>query len=47
MFGLIRLVIACLIAFVAGVMFERHNQSEACAQDGGTWTSAAYCVRGE
>ena len=35
MFGLIRLVILCAVAFVAGVLYERHNVNQACdALDG-------------
>ena len=30
MFGLIRLPILLLIAFIVGVFFERNNQREAC-----------------
>lgn len=35
MFGLIRLVILCAIAFIAGVLYERYNIKQACdALDG-------------
>lgn len=35
MFGLIRLVILCAVAFVAGVLYERNNTRQACdALDG-------------
>lgn len=35
MFGLIRLVILCAVAFVAGVLYERHNVTQVCtARDG-------------
>ena len=34
MFGLIRLPILLLIAFIVGVFFERSNQREACAARG-------------
>ena len=34
MFGLIRLPILLLIAFIVGVFFERSNQREACAAQG-------------
>ncbi|WP_298937142.1 hypothetical protein [uncultured Ruegeria sp.] len=34
MFGLIRLPILLLIAFIVGVFFERSNQREACAERG-------------
>jgi len=45
MFGLIRLPILLLIAFIVGVFFERNNQREACAalgqwQDGICVTTA-------
>lgn len=39
MFGIVRLVILCLIAFVAGVLFERQAQAERCLAAGGLWTS--------
>ncbi len=35
MFGLIRTVILVLVAFVAGLLFERSQASEACAAAGG------------
>ncbi|WP_193743435.1 hypothetical protein [Tateyamaria sp. ANG-S1] len=35
MFGLIRTAILILIAFVAGLLFERSQASEACAAQGG------------
>ncbi|WP_200876078.1 hypothetical protein [Ruegeria halocynthiae] len=34
MFGLIRLPILLMIAFIVGVFFERSNQREACAEHG-------------
>ncbi len=34
MFGLIRLPVLLLIAFIAGVFFERNNQREACLPSG-------------
>lgn len=39
MFGLVRLVILCLIAFVAGVLFERQAQTKRCAEAGGVWNN--------
>ncbi len=36
MFGLIRSTILVLIAFVAGLMFERSNAGETCRAAGGT-----------
>ena len=41
MFGLIRLVILCAIAFVAGVLFERNNFRAECAEIG-EW-DAGFC----
>ncbi|WP_299702042.1 hypothetical protein [uncultured Tateyamaria sp.] len=35
MFGLIRTPILILIAFVAGLMFERSKAAEACTDQGG------------
>ena len=35
MFGLIRTAILVLIAFVAGLFFERNQAGEACASEGG------------
>jgi len=43
MFGLFRTLILVLVAFVAGVFFERNGQREACAAAGGTWQNAGYC----
>lgn len=46
--GLIRLVIFVCVAFGAGVLYERSNARERCAQAGGTWantlTGAGYCT---
>lgn len=39
MFGLFRTLLIAMIAFVAGVLYERHNQSELCDAAGGTWRS--------
>ena len=36
MFGLIRTVILILVAFVAGLLFERSQAADACAGQGGT-----------
>ncbi len=36
MFGLIRTAILVLIAFVAGLLFERSQAGEACVAAGGT-----------
>jgi len=37
MFGLVRLVIFAAVAFVAGVLYERNNASEACKAAGGQY----------
>lgn len=42
MFGLIRLPILLLIAFIVGVFFERGNQREAC-EARGDWQNG-LCV---
>lgn len=39
MFRLARLIILCLLAFVAGVFFERQAQADKCAEAGGTWNT--------
>ncbi len=44
MFRLIRLVIFVMVAFVAGVLFERNKQSELCEQSGGQWLRAGFCA---
>lgn len=36
MFGLIRTPILLMVAFVAGLMFERSQTAEACTTQGGT-----------
>ncbi len=43
-FRLIRLVILLGATFLAGILFERYHQRELCAQNGGQWGSAGYCV---
>jgi len=43
MFGLIRLVILCAVAFVAGVFYERQNVSTTCEAVGGQ-KSGGLCV---
>lgn len=42
MFGLIRTPILILIAFVGGMMFERNQAGELCAELGGT-TERGIC----
>lgn len=44
MFGLVRLVIFCLIAFTAGAFFERRSEAERCAEAGGV-KRGAFCER--
>jgi|GEM_PF-611947 len=44
MFRLIRLIAAVLIAFVAGMLFERAAQRDACAAAGGTWDAQGVCI---
>ena len=43
MFGLIRLTVLMLFAFVAGLLFERANAAERCTAAGGTM-SAGLCI---
>lgn len=45
MFGIVRLIVLCLIAFVAGVLFERQAQAERCIAAGGVWESRV-CLGG-
>lgn len=40
MFGLIRTVVLLLVAFVAGLLYERFDASERCAAMGGTYRDA-------
>ncbi|MEL6620384.1 MAG: hypothetical protein AAFY39_17060 [Pseudomonadota bacterium] len=35
MFGLVRTIVLILVAFVAGLLFERNQAAEACAVSGG------------
>jgi hypothetical protein len=46
MFGLIRLPILLLIAFIVGVYFERSNQREAC-EGLGEWRSGICLTAGQ
>lgn len=46
MFGLIRLAVLCLLAFVVGVMVERANQSKVCGTAGGTLREG-LCITGD
>ena len=46
MFKLIRLVILCLFAFIAGVFFERNGQKEQCAEASGNWNRSGFCQVG-
>lgn len=43
MFGIIRTLILVLLAFVAGVFFERSNQRALCEETGGSWLRAGVC----
>lgn len=43
MFGLIRLVILTMFAFVAGLLYERANAGERCGAAGGEM-QAGLCV---
>lgn len=40
MFRIIRLVVLCLISFVAGILFERQAHGDRCVAKGGTMTGA-------
>ncbi len=44
MFRLVRLSVLLLIAFVAGIFFERGNQKDLCGASGGQWVRAGYCA---
>jgi len=44
MFRVVRLVVFCLVAFVAGVFYERANQKDLCTSIDGEWLRAGYCV---
>lgn len=43
MFRLIRLVLFVLIAFVAGVLFERSARADRCLDAGGRMNDAGFC----
>jgi len=43
MFRIIRTLVLVMIAFVAGIFFERNNQRELCEESGGTWLRAGFC----
>ncbi|WP_162894604.1 hypothetical protein [Phaeobacter inhibens] len=43
MWRLIRLAVFVLIAFTAGVLYERNYQTERCGLAGGTWTAERFC----
>lgn len=45
MFGLVRLVILCAVAFVAGVLYERHNTGETCDTLGGRSANGLCLVK--
>lgn len=46
MFRLIRLVVFVMLAFLAGILFERDNQKTICDQAGGTWARGLCNVGG-
>ncbi|EEB72680.1 hypothetical protein RR11_3443 [Ruegeria sp. R11] len=43
MWRLIRLAVFVMIAFTAGILYERNYQKERCGNAGGTWSSARFC----
>lgn len=47
MFRLLRTAILCVIAFVAGMFYERAQQRDLCAALGGEWIRAGICTGGE
>jgi len=44
MFRLIKTPLLLLIAFLAGLMFERSQQNELCIKSGGQWMRAGFCA---
>ncbi|WBU54843.1 hypothetical protein [Paracoccus sp. SCSIO 75233] len=42
-FRLIRLCILLMLAFVAGMFFERGHQMDLCEKSGGVWLRAGIC----
>lgn len=40
---MIRLFVLLLIAFVAGMLFERNAQAERCLAKGGEWLPGSIC----
>ncbi|MGP6087615.1 hypothetical protein [Antarctobacter jejuensis] len=44
MFRLVRLCVLLLIAFVAGIFFERGNQKDQCETSGGQWMRVGFCA---
>lgn len=46
MFGLIRLVVLCGVAFIAGVLYERHGAREACPPIGVWQNGMCFIQRG-
>lgn len=46
MFRLIRLVVFVMLAFVAGILFERDNQKALCDQTGGDWARGVCTING-
>ena len=47
MFRLIRLIVLLMVAFVAGILFERADQKENCKTSGGQWMRAGFCANGD
>ena len=43
----IRLVVLMMLAFAAGVFFERGHQRELCESSGGVWSRTGICTAGE
>ncbi|WP_168193189.1 hypothetical protein [Rhodophyticola sp. CCM32] len=46
MFRLIRLAFLLIVAFVAGMVFERQYQQDRCDNSGGTWMRTGFCAGG-
>ncbi|SPF77460.1 hypothetical protein [Pseudoprimorskyibacter insulae] len=43
MFGLVRLFLLLLAAFLGGIFYERGQQQQKCELDGGQWARAGFC----
>ncbi len=44
MLRLVRLIVLVLVAFVAGVFYERGNSQQKCETSGGQWMRAGFCA---